>query len=112
MPNYKPSWHVGVRLKKSGRLVGFISGIPLKLIIDGKLVKVCEINFLCVFNKLRKYRLAPVLIKEVTRRVNLKGIFQAVYTAGVELPKPISKTRYYHRSLNPTKLIEVRVRLL
>ncbi len=107
VPNYKPSWHVGVRLKKSSRLVGFISGIPLKLNADGSQIKVCEINFLCVYNKLRKFRLAPVLIKEVTRRVNLKGIFQAVYTAGVELPKPISKTRYYHRSLNPTKLIEV-----
>ena len=107
MPNYKPSWHVGVRYKKNNKLVGFISGIPLKLNIDGKQIKVCEINFLCVFNKLRKFRLAPVLIKEVTRRVNLKGVFQAVYTAGIELPKPISKTRYYHRSLNPTKLIEV-----
>ena len=102
---------MGVRLKKNNKLVGFISGIPLKLNIEGKMVKVCEINFLCVFNKLRKYRLAPVLIKEVTRRVNLKGIFQAIYTAGVELPKPISKTRYYHRSLNPTKLIEVRLEL-
>lgn len=31
----------------------------------------------------RSKRLAPVLIKEVTRRVNLAGIFQAVYTAGI-----------------------------
>lgn len=107
VPNYKPNWHIGVRLKKNNKLVGFISGVPLKLCIDNKPMRVCEINFLCVFNKLRKYRLAPVLIKEVTRRVNLKGIFQAVYTAGVELPKPITKTRYFHRSLNPTKLIEV-----
>jgi hypothetical protein len=35
-----------------------------------------EINFLCVHKKLRSKRLAPVLIKEVTRRVNLQGIFQ------------------------------------
>ncbi len=28
-------------------------------------------------------RLAPVLIKEVTRRVNLRNIWQAVYTAGM-----------------------------
>ncbi|CAG8628057.1 2278_t:CDS:2 [Racocetra fulgida] len=39
-------------------------------------------------------RLAPVLIKEITRRSHLEGIFQAVYTAGVVLPKPISKARY------------------
>lgn len=58
--------------------------------------------------KLRTKRLAPVLIREVTRRVNLAGIFQAVYTAGVRLPKPLATCRYYHRSLNPKKLIDVR----
>jgi len=66
-----------------------------------------EINFLCVHKKLRDKRLAPVLIREITRRVNLTSIFQAVYTAGKVLPKPIAKCRYYHRSLNPKKLIDV-----
>lgn len=66
-----------------------------------------EINFLCVHKKLRSKRLAPVLIKEITRRVNCEGIFQAVYTAGVVLPKPVGTCRYWHRSLNPKKLIDV-----
>lgn len=70
--------------------------------------KMVEINFLCVHKKLRSKRVAPVLIREITRRVNLKGIFQAVYTAGVILPKPIATCRYWHRSLNPKKLIEVK----
>lgn len=70
--------------------------------------KIVEINFLCVHKKLRSKRVAPVLIREITRRVNLTGIFQAVYTAGVVLPKPICQTRYWHRSLNPKKLIQVR----
>ena len=55
----------------------------------------------------RSKRLAPMLIKEITRRVNLLGVFQAVYTAGVVLPKPIAACRYYHRSLDPKKLIEI-----
>uniref|UniRef100_A0A671SCF8 Glycylpeptide N-tetradecanoyltransferase n=2 Tax=Sinocyclocheilus anshuiensis TaxID=1608454 RepID=A0A671SCF8_9TELE len=67
-----------------------------------------EINFLCVHKKLRSKRVAPVLIREITRRVNLEGIFQAVYTAGVVLPKPVGTCRYWHRSLNPRKLIEVK----
>lgn len=67
-----------------------------------------EINFLCVHKKLRSKRLAPVLIREITRRVNCTGIFQAVYTAGVVLPKPVATCRYWHRSLNPKKLIEVK----
>jgi glycylpeptide N-tetradecanoyltransferase len=73
--------------------------------------------------------MAPVLIKEITRRVNLEGIFQAVYTAGVVLPGIVSKcryvfylsypflflinksiyiNRYWHRSLNVKKLLAVK----
>lgn len=55
---------------------------------------VVEINFLCVHKKLRDKRVAPVLIREITRRVNLEGIFQAVYTAGVVLPKPVATCRF------------------
>ena len=33
---------------------------------------------------------------------------QAVFTAGVVLPKPVGTCRYWHRSLNPKKLIEVK----
>ena len=73
----------------------------------GKEVQTVEINFLCVHKKLRSKRLAPVLIKEVTRRINLRGIFQAVYTAGIVVPKPVAQCRYFYRSLNPKKLVEV-----
>ena len=52
-----------------------------------------EINFLCVHKKLRAKRVAPVLIKEITRRVHQQGLFQAVYTAGVVLPKPVASCR-------------------
>ena len=36
-----------------------------------------------------------------------KKTTKKVYTAGVVIPTPIAETRYYHRSLNPKKLIEV-----
>lgn len=39
-------------------------------------IKTVEINFLCVHKKLRAKRLAPVLIKEITRRVNRMGVWQ------------------------------------
>lgn len=67
-----------------------------------------EINFLCVHKKLRSKRMTPVLIREITRRVNLCGIFQAVYTAGIVIPKPVGTCRYWHRSINPKKLIEIK----
>ncbi|XWS12096.1 hypothetical protein CRYUN_Cryun37aG0061000 [Craigia yunnanensis] len=66
-----------------------------------------EVNFLCVHKKLRSKRLAPVLIKEVTRRVHLENIWQAAYTAGIVIPTPVTSFQYWHRSLNPKKLIEV-----
>lgn len=62
--------------------------------------KMVEINFLCVHKKLRSKRVAPVLIREITRRVNLQGIFQAVYTAGVVLPKPVGTCRWVRRNRN------------
>uniref|UniRef100_A0A6M2DF50 Glycylpeptide N-tetradecanoyltransferase n=1 Tax=Xenopsylla cheopis TaxID=163159 RepID=A0A6M2DF50_XENCH len=106
-PGWRKDWHCGVRVIKSGKLVGFISAIPATLRIYNHVQKMVEINFLCVHKKLRSKRVAPVLIREITRRVNLTGMFQAVYTAGVVLPKPVATCRYWHRSLNPKKLIEV-----
>eukprot|EP00920_Eleutheroschizon_duboscqi_P030663 GHVT01074118.1.p1 GENE.GHVT01074118.1~~GHVT01074118.1.p1 ORF type:complete len:510 (-),score=122.80 GHVT01074118.1:357-1886(-) len=106
-PGYLRKWHAAVRVEKTNKLVGFISGIPVHLFVHGQDIHVAEINFLCVHKKLRAKRLAPVLIREITRRVNLEGVWQAVYTAGILLPKPIGACRYWHRSLNPRKLIDV-----
>ncbi|XP_030406332.1 glycylpeptide N-tetradecanoyltransferase 2 isoform X3 [Gopherus evgoodei] len=107
-PGWLPQWHCGVRVSSNKKLVGFISAIPAHIRIYDSVKKMVEINFLCVHKKLRSKRVAPVLIREITRRVNLEGIFQAVYTAGVVLPKPVATCRYWHRSLNPRKLVEVK----
>ncbi|OIT29249.1 PREDICTED: glycylpeptide N-tetradecanoyltransferase 1-like [Nicotiana attenuata] len=106
-PGYYKSWHIGVRVKTSKKLVAFITGVPAKIRARDTVVVMAEINFLCVHKKLRSKRLAPVMIKEVTRRVHLENIWQAAYTAGVVLPTPISTCQYWHRSLNPKKLIDV-----
>lgn len=105
-PGYLKEWHAGVRVAKTSKLVGFISAVPAKIRIMELERKMVEINFLCVHKKLRAKRLAPVLIREITRRVNRQGTFQAVYTAGVVLPKPVATCRYWHRSLNVKKLVE------
>ncbi|XP_042052403.1 glycylpeptide N-tetradecanoyltransferase 1-like [Salvia splendens] len=106
-PGYFRSWHIGVRVKTSKKLVAFITGIPAKIRVRDAVVLLAEVNFLCVHKKLRSKRLAPVMIKEVTRRVHLENIWQAAYTAGVVLPTPITTCQYWHRSLNPKKLIDV-----
>ncbi|XP_061564324.1 glycylpeptide N-tetradecanoyltransferase 1-like isoform X2 [Cololabis saira] len=69
--------------------------------------QVVQVKFLCVHKKLRLKRMTPVLIRELTRRVNQRGIHQAVYTAGTVLPTPLSSSSQWHRPLNPRKLMEV-----
>lgn len=106
-PGYQPSWHIGVRVKSNKKLVAFVTAIPATISIHQDAINMVEINFLCVHKKLRGKRLAPVMIREITRRVNLQGIWQAAYTAGAVLPTPVSSAKYWHRSLNPKKLVEV-----
>ncbi|VEU22458.1 DEKNAAC103542 [Brettanomyces naardenensis] len=106
-PGWREDWHVGVRVKGTKRLVAFISGVPATLRVRDQEMKAVEINFLCVHKKLRNKRLTPVLIKEITRRVNRCGIWQALYTSGTLLPSPVSTCRYTHRPLNWEKLYDV-----
>lgn len=106
-PGWRQDWNVGVRVKTTGKLIAFISAIPINLTVRNKIVSSVEINFLCVHKQLRSKRMAPVLIKEITRRVNKQNIWHALYTAGVVLPSPVSTCRYTHRPINWTKLHEV-----
>lgn len=109
-PGWKADWHVGIRdcrVTDRRPLVAFISAVPMTVRVRDKNFVASEVNFLCVHKKLRGKRLAPILIKEVTRRSNLHGIWQGVYTGGIVLPKPVSTCRYYHRSLDWKKLHEV-----
>lgn len=106
-PRQFPDWVCGVRGGKKNSLFGFITGIPVKLRIKGKMVKMTEINFLCVHKKIRKHRLAPVLIKEITRRTHQKNLWQAIYTAGIIIPTPVTECTYYHRNLNTKKLLDI-----
>lgn len=106
-PGWKKEWHRGVRASQSKKLVAFIAAIPVELRIRDKVLHASEVNFLCIHKKLRAKRLAPVLIKEITRLCNLHGVFQAIYTGGIVLPKPVSTCRYYHRAINWQKLYDV-----
>ncbi|OBT85691.1 hypothetical protein VE02_05968 [Pseudogymnoascus sp. 03VT05] len=106
-PGWTMDWHVGVRASVSHKLVAFISAVPCELRVRQKVLRASEVNFLCIHKKLRSKRLAPVLIKEVTRRCYIREVWQAIYTAGIVLPTPVSTTRYYHRSIDWQKLNDI-----
>lgn len=106
-PGWKKQWHRGVRATQSKKLVAFIAAIPLELRVRKNTLHASEVNFMVVHKKLRSKRLAPVLIKEITRLCNVDEVWQAIYTGGVVLPRPVSTCRYFHRAINWQKLWEV-----
>ncbi|XP_061714475.1 glycylpeptide N-tetradecanoyltransferase-like [Cydia pomonella] len=107
-PGFRQDLLLGMRKFKSGRLVAFISSVPVRLRIYDQVQTAVEMNFFCVHKKLRSKRLAPFLMREMYRRVKLSQIYLAVYTAGIVLPKPIGTCSYWLRTLNPKKLIDVK----
>lgn len=110
-PNMFKEWLISVvkedKVKNKKKIIGFISAIPSKININGTEIQMAKINFLCVKKEFRNKRLTPVLIKEITRRINLKNIWQGVYSTYAYLPKPFSKCEYYYRNINLKKLIDV-----
>ena len=45
-PGFNPEWIIGVR--GGGKLVAFVSAIPVTLVIEGQRLETSEVNFLCV----------------------------------------------------------------
>jgi glycylpeptide N-tetradecanoyltransferase len=70
--------------------LGFISGTPCKIVVNGQVIKMAEINLLCVHKKLRDKKMTPTLIKEITRRIQLQNTWQAYYTSGSTFPYPFT----------------------
>ena len=110
-PNYFPEWLISIvqldTKKNKKKMVGFIAGIPIKVCIHGYDISLAEIDFLCVKKEFRNKRLAPLLIREVSRRIHMRNQWWAVYTSGTMLPKPFAQTTYYHRNLNVKKLVDI-----
>lgn len=104
-PGYYPDLLLGI--KYNNKLLATIFGIPMKIKIFDKVINTGEVNFLCVHHSLRNKRLAPVMIKEITRRFFLHEWFHAFYTAVIDLPNTLMKTCYYHRPLNVPKLVDI-----
>jgi glycylpeptide N-tetradecanoyltransferase len=105
--NCKKEWQLCIRSCNNNKLCAMVIGILRKIIIDEKIISFCELNFLCIHPKLRNKRLTPVLMKEMSRRVQISGVFHAIYTSSLDKPTPIcKKVMCWHRPLNVKKLID------
>ncbi|KAM9774248.1 glycylpeptide N-tetradecanoyltransferase 1-like [Syngnathus typhle] len=106
-PNWLAQWHCGIRVEANKKLVGFIAAVPAHVHVGDTEKRMAQIKFLCVHKKLRLKRMTPVLIRELARRVRRQGVCQAVYTASVVLPTPLSSSGLCHRPVNFRKLTEL-----
>ena len=110
-PEMNNDWLLSVvkedKIKNKKKIIGFISAIPTKLSINNNEIKMAKVCFLCVKKEFRKKRLTPVLIKEITRRINLKNIWQGIYKTFAYLPKAFTKSQYFYRVINLKKLLDV-----
>ena len=84
---------------------GTYPSTPLDVNVEGKEHKMTQIDYLCVHPSYRSARLAPLLITEIKRRANKRGIWQAIYTAVTKIPTPITKSCYWHRFLDVKHLV-------
>ena len=98
--------NIGIRYDKSGELIGYISSVPIDVRVCRDILKMVQINFLCVHPSFRSEGFAPLLIGEIKRIANTVGVWQAIYTAVTKIPKPITKSTYWHRFLNVGRLVK------
>lgn len=91
-----------------GKIQGCIFGIRRKLKIYDKYVDSIETNLLCLNKRLRKLKIAPLLIHELARKLGYYyNINQSIYTTTLNLPNKISQTNYLFRFLNIEKMIKL-----
>ena len=62
-------------IRKGDEMIGMITGVPRGIVVKDKTHQMIEVNFLCVSREYRSKRLAPILIKEITRRAYLRAHF-------------------------------------
>ena len=104
-PGWSPFLGIGLKYKRSEKLIGIIISMPKEIVINGNMFCAPEINFLCLDKKLRNKRFVNMVIKQIERRLNLIGVKKAIYTTGLNLPKSIFSCNYYHYPINKHKLI-------
>ena len=97
----------GIVHDETQELIGFISSVPTKVRVCNDILNMVQINFLCVHYNYRTLGFAPLLISEMKRIANTKGIWQAVYTAVTEIPTPLVNSSYWHRILNVKRLSDI-----
>jgi len=99
---------IAIRKIDTKEIVGYIASTPINMKVEEKELNMTQIDYLCIHPSYRSERLAPLLITEIKRRANKRGIWHAIYTAHTKIPTPITKSCYWHRFLDVNHLIKTK----
>ena len=106
-PGYRDEWNLAIRKNNDKTLVAFLSGVPLDVCVNKKIIQMLQANFLCVSKNVRDMKFTPMIISEQVRRMNLNNIWQGISTIVKRIPTPVAKVKYCHRLINVKKLNRV-----
>ena len=88
-------------------IVGFIAATPIHYKINSAIIETFTVDFLCVHQDLRGKRLAPILMKELSIRLQKLGMSTgSIFSTRTVLNfHPITSPSYYYRPIDIEKLI-------
>ena len=94
-----PHKNILLSIQKKGKIIGFFSGLPLKLSVYGKEILTYNISFLCIDSDYRHKKLAEYMFKEMFRRSYLEKVFQNIFVSKLLIPKPFAECIYYYANV-------------
>lgn len=96
-----------ISIQKNNNLVGFFSGLPMKVSVYGKEIMTYNISFLCIDKDYRFQKLAEIMFKEMFRRTYLENIYQNIFVSKRLIPIPFTESTYYYRPLHTERFKEM-----
>eukprot|EP00826_Nyctotherus_ovalis_P060117 TRINITY_DN840_c0_g2_i9.p1 TRINITY_DN840_c0_g2~~TRINITY_DN840_c0_g2_i9.p1 ORF type:complete len:208 (+),score=51.37 TRINITY_DN840_c0_g2_i9:73-696(+) len=110
-PGSHKDWAVGARSKETKELILFANIVPTKVSIAGKVVDMAEASLGAINTKYRSKRLSPMVLTEIIRRINLKGVWQFFMSTDKITFAPFSEDWFYRRELDFKIMVDVSVRI-
>jgi len=89
-------------------MIGFFSGLPMKLSIYGKEVLLYNISFLCIDKDYRHHKLAEIMFKEMFRRTYMENVYQNIFVSKRLIPKPFAESIYYYVIFDNSQLLKMK----
>ena len=93
---------LSIQLNK--KIIGFFSGLPMKLSVYGEELIVYNISFLCIDIDYRYQHLAELMFKEMFRRTYMEKVYQNIFVSKRLIPKPFSESTYYYQVFNDEEI--------